>query len=78
MNLGEGSVTLDLQVPDLTIFADYGEAEEHFDDIFEADAQAAALDVMGEAWGWGEYTETDPDTNEEVYKGAYSHVAFGY
>jgi hypothetical protein len=38
-NLGEGDSLAYAYVPDLAIFADYGEAEEHFDDIFESDEQ---------------------------------------
>ena len=77
MNLGEGSAVGYLYVPDLAIFADYGEAEEFFDDIFQSDVEQAHLDLMGEAWGYGDYNETD-EAGTTTYGTAYSHVRLGY
>jgi hypothetical protein len=76
-NLGESTTTGHLVVPDLAIFADYSDAEEEFSDIFEQATTGDYIDKLGEAWGYGEYTETSSDGTEE-YKQAYSHVTLGY
>ena len=77
-NLGESSTYGSLYVPDLAIFADYSDAEEEFSDIFEnATTEEDYIDIMGDSWGYGEYSETDDAGNEE-WKQAYSHVSFGY
>lgn len=72
--IAEGDASLYLFVPELSIFFDYGEAEEVFDDIFGVDESTGHYDKMGEYYGWGEYL--DESTNEYVY--LYNHVEFGY
>ena len=72
--VGEGDASLYLFVPELSIFFNYDEAEEIFDDIFGVDESTGHYDSMGEYWGWGEYL--DESTNEYVY--LYNHVEFGY
>ena len=76
-NLGENDNNLHLIVPDLAILADYGDADEIFEEIFKDDEQKTKIDVMEQMENYGVYEETD-ENGDSVWKEAFNKVQVGY
>ena len=77
VNFGESEQNVWAMVPELSIFTNFDEAEDIFDDIFGDDDEEEGdyIDIMGSSYEWTEIWNESTD-NFEGY--ASSSVEFGY